>query len=82
MKDFENRILMAQLQQADAMIEKHKVNIEVLTKNSSGVADHPDMMKTVEDELNKIGHWEEIKSVIKKHFDFEGKRTLLSLIHI
>ena len=76
MVDFENRVLMAQLKQADAMIEKHKLNVQVLTKNATGVADHPDMMKTVEDELNKIGHWEEIKSVIKKHFDFEGKRTL------
>ena len=76
MKDFHNRVLTAQLKQADAMIEKHKLNIEILTKNASGVADHPDMMKTVEDELNQIGHWEEIKSVIKKHFDFEGKRTL------
>ena len=75
-KDFENRVLMAQIQQADAMIEKHKVNIEVLTKNAVVVADHPDMMKTVEDELNSIGHWEEIKSVIKKHFEFENKRTL------
>ena len=75
MVDFQNRVLMAQLKQADAMIEKHKVNIDILTKNASGVADHPDTMQTVEDELNKIGHWEEIKSVIKKHFDFEGKRT-------
>tara|TARA_A100001388_G_scaffold230417_1_gene182488 strand:- start:833 stop:1069 length:237 start_codon:yes stop_codon:yes gene_type:complete len=76
MIDFHNRVLSAQLKQADAMIEKHKINIEVLTKNASGVADHPDIMKTVEDELNSIGHWEEIKSVIKKHFDFENKRTL------
>lgn len=76
MIDFHNRVLTAQLKQADAMIEKHKINIEVLTKNASGVADHPDLMKTVEDELNSIGHWEEIKSVIKKHFDFENKRTL------
>tara|TARA_Y100000361_G_C11038446_1_gene278594 strand:+ start:50 stop:286 length:237 start_codon:yes stop_codon:yes gene_type:complete len=76
MIDFHNRVLTAQLKQADAMIEKHKINIEVLTKNASGVADHPDIMKTVEDELNSIGHWEEIKSVIKKHFDFENKRTL------
>ncbi len=67
---------MAQLKQADAMIEKHKINIEVLTKNASGVADHPNLMQTVEDELNKIGHYEEIKSVIRKHFEFEGKRTL------
>ena len=44
---------MAQLKQADAMIEKHKINIEVLTKNASGVADHPNLMQTVEDELNK-----------------------------
>ena len=76
MIDFHNKVLTAQLKQADAMIEKHKINIEVLTKNASGVADHPDLMKTVEDELNSIGHWEEIKSVIKKHFDFENKRTL------
>ena len=76
MIDFHNRVLTAQLKQADAMIEKHKINIEVLTKNASGVADHPNLMKTVEDELNSIGHWEEIKSVIKKHFDFENKRTL------
>lgn len=76
MIDFHNKVLSAQLKQADAMIEKHKINIEVLTKNASGVADHPDIMKTVEDELNSIGHWEEIKSVIKKHFDFENKRTL------
>tara|TARA_B100000676_G_C18077737_1_gene848862 strand:- start:1738 stop:1974 length:237 start_codon:yes stop_codon:yes gene_type:complete len=76
MRNFENRVLMAQLKLADAMIEKHKVNIEILTHNVSGVADHPNLMKTVEDELGKIGHWEEIKSVIKKHFDFEGKRTL------
>ena len=76
MIDFHNRVLTAQLKQADAMIEKHKMNIEVLTKNASGDADHPDIMKTVEDELNSIGHWEEIKSVIKKHFEFENKRTL------
>ena len=31
-----------------------------------------------EDELNKIGHWCEIKSVAMKHFDFEGKKTLLN----
>ena len=76
MIDFQNKVLTALVQQADAMILKHKINVEVLTKNSAGVAEHPDLMKTVEDELNKIGHWEEIKSVIKKHFDFEGKRTL------
>jgi len=76
MIDFMDRVMMAQLQNADAQIAKHKINVEVLTKNASGTADHPDLMKSVEDELNQIGHWEEIKSVAKKHFDFESKRTL------
>ena len=53
MVDFMNKVLSAQIKQADAMIEKHKVNIEILTKNASGVAEHPDTMKTVEDELAK-----------------------------
>ena len=48
MVDFMNKVLSAQVKQADAMIEKHKVNIEILTKNASGVAEHPDTMKTVE----------------------------------
>ena len=42
MVDFMNKVLSAQIKQADAMIEKHKVNIEILTKNASGVAEHPD----------------------------------------
>ena len=76
--DMLNKILTATVKRADAEIEAGKVNIENLGKNATGVADHPDMMQTVEDELNKIGHWEEIKSVIRKHFDFEGKKSLLN----
>ena len=76
--DMLNKILTATVKKADAEIEAGKVNIENLGKTATGVADHPDIMKTVEDELNKIGHWCEIKSVAMKHFDFEGKKTLLN----
>ncbi len=71
-----NRVLNAQVKQAEAMIEKHKINVEVLTKNASGVAEHPDTMKTVEDELAQIAHWTDIKSAAINNFDFENKRTL------
>ena len=50
MKDFQNRVMTAMIQQADAMIQKHKINIDVMTRNASGVADHPDIMKSVEEE--------------------------------
>ena len=51
MNDFIDRALSAQIKQADAMIEKHKVNVEILTKNAVGVAEHPDIMATIEKEL-------------------------------
>lgn len=76
MVDFMNRVMNAQIKQAEAMIEKHKINIEILTKNASGVAEHPDTMKTVEDELAQIAHWTDIKSAAVNNFDFESKRTL------
>ena len=76
--DMLNKILTATVKKQMQRLKKHKVNIENIRKNATGVADHPDIMKTVEDELNKIGHWCEIKSVAMKHFDFEGKKTLLN----
>lgn len=77
MIDFQNRVLTALVQQADAMILKHKINVEVLTKNSAGVAEHPDLMKTVEDELGQIAHWKDIKEVAISEFDFESKKNLV-----
>ena len=38
MVDFMDRVLMAQVQNANAQIAKHKINVEVLTKNASGTA--------------------------------------------
>ena len=76
MVDFMNKVLSAQVKQAEAMIDKHKVNIEILTKNASGVAEHPDSMETVEKELERISYWSDIRSAALNNFDFEHKRTL------
>ena len=76
MVDFTSKVLNAQIKQADAMIEKHKINVEVLTKNAVGVAEHPDTMETVEKELERISYWSDIKSAALNNFDFENKRTL------
>tara|TARA_B100001778_G_C18188679_1_gene450231 strand:- start:289 stop:525 length:237 start_codon:yes stop_codon:yes gene_type:complete len=76
MVDFMNKVLSAQVKQADAMIDKHKINIEILTKNAAGVAEHPDTMETVEKELERISYWSDIKSAAVNNFDFENKRTL------
>ena len=51
MNDFIDRALSAQIKQADAMIEKHKVNVEILTKNAVGVAEHPDIIASVDTQM-------------------------------
>lgn len=76
MKDMMDIILNAQVKQAEAMILKHKVNIEVLTKNASGVAEHPDIMDTVEKELAQIAHWQDIIDATSQ-LDFHQKKTLV-----
>ena len=77
MIDFQDKVLNAIVQQADAMISKHKINVEVLTKNASGVAEHPDLMKTVEDELAQIAHWNDINELAINNFDFHSKKNLV-----
>ena len=76
MNDFIDRALSAQIKQADAMIEKHKVNVEILTKNAVGVAEHPDIMATIEKELERIAYWTDIKDAANV-FDFQQQKTLV-----
>ena len=37
-----------------SQIEKHVINVKVLMKERVGVAEHPDIMLTIEGELEKI----------------------------
>ena len=34
----------------EAHVEKHRINVENLLQNSQGVAEHPDIMDTIEKE--------------------------------
>ena len=42
-----------------AHIEKHRVNIENLLENPRGVAEHPDIMDTIEKELEIIAEYDD-----------------------
>jgi len=54
-----------------AHIEKHKINVENLLNNSVGVAEHPDIMDTIEKELAIIAEYDDKLSVLEKHFSKE-----------
>ena len=60
-----------------AHIEKHRMNIENLLNNSVGVAEHPDIMDSIEKELAIIAEYDDKLEMLKKYFpiEYNGKDT-------
>ena len=56
------------IKQCEAGIERHRMNVRVLTEKRVGLAEHGDLIVTVESELDKIAHFEDRLAVLKKHF--------------
>ncbi len=63
-----------------AHIEKHRMNIENLLNNSVGVAEHPDIMDSIEKELAIIAEYDDKLEMLNKYFqgDFGDTKTLLN----
>ena len=61
-----------------AHIEKHRINIENLLEKGVGVAEHPDIMETIEKELEIIAEYDDKLSVLNKYFTIDngGKGVL------
>ena len=68
MSNYREKIIKALILHFEAHIEKHKINIEVLLGSHVGVAEHPDIMETIEKELALIAEYEDKLEVVKKHF--------------
>jgi len=63
-----------------AHIEKHRMNVENLLNNSVGVAEHPDLMDSIEKELDLIAEYDDKLEMLNKYFkgDFGDTKTLLN----
>tara|TARA_Y100001937_G_scaffold124938_1_gene190654 strand:+ start:200 stop:433 length:234 start_codon:yes stop_codon:yes gene_type:complete len=57
-----------------AHIEKHRINVENLLQNSVGVAEHSDIMDTIEKELDIIANYDDKLNVLEKYFGEDGVR--------
>ena len=55
-----------------AHIEKHRVNIEILLEKAVGVAEHPDIMDTIEKELEIIADYHDKLEVLKHYFPLKN----------
>ena len=61
-----------------AHIEKHRINIENLLENGVGVAEHPDIMETIEKELEIIAEYHDKLEMIDLYF---GETNSGGVIH-
>jgi len=52
----------------EAHIEKHRMNVENLLDNGVGVAEHGDIMDTIEKELSIISEYDDKLNTLKKYF--------------
>jgi len=55
-----------------AHIEKHRVNVEILLEKGVGVAEHPDVMETIEKELEITTLQDELRKFQTKKFGVGG----------
>ena len=61
-------LLKASKKNFEAQIEKHRINIENMLNNSVGVADHPDVMESIEKELEVMAAYHD-KLEMLDYFD-------------
>ena len=55
-----------------AHIEKHRVNVEMLLEKGVGVAEHPDVMETIEKELEIMAEYDDKLSILNKYFTIDN----------
>ena len=63
-----NEIISASILHFKAHIEKLRINIENILRNTVGVAEHPDIMETVEKELAIIAEYDDKLEALRKYF--------------
>ena len=62
------QLIIALKKHAEGHIEKHKVNVNVLLNKITGIAEHPDVIETIEKELDIIAKYNDQLEILKKYF--------------
>lgn len=71
MKNRRADLIATSMSYMQAQAGKHKMNIDVLLDNSVGVAEHPDIMETIESELEKMAEYCDKYEMLEKYFKQE-----------
>lgn len=65
MKDEIIKVLKNQL---EATVHRHRLNVEILMSNTVGVAEHPDVMETIAEELDKMAECHDRLEMLETYF--------------
>ena len=68
MKNRRADLILASMSYMQAQAGKHKMNIDVLLDNNVGLAEHPDIMETIEAELEKMAEYHDKYEMLEKYF--------------
>ena len=63
-----DQLIKALLAHAQGDIQKHVANVEVLLQKPMGIAEHPDVIETIEKEVRIIADYDDLLSMIDKYF--------------
>ena len=72
------QILKASRLHFQAHIEKHRVNVENLMNNTVGVAEHPDILDTIEKEIEIMAEYDDKLEILDKYFFGKTDKEVLN----
>ena len=74
MNNYRERLIKALIKFYEGGIEAHIMNIEVLLGSHVGLAEHGDIIETLDAELDKLSSLEDKLEVLKKHFTWQKNK--------
>jgi len=72
------QILKASRLNFQARIERHRLNVENLLINTVGVAEHPDILDTIEKELGIIAEYDDKLEILDKYFFGKNNKEVIN----
>ena len=68
MKNLRDKIYHATKEHFRGHIEKHVANAEIIMGNPVGIGEHPDVMESLEKEIEQIAHYDDLLNALRNHF--------------
>jgi|14BtaG_2_1085337.scaffolds.fasta_scaffold131351_2 hypothetical protein len=67
MANYKDKIIHTLKVHAAAHVQKHIMNANILMGSHVGVAEHPDLIETIEKELMEAAKYQDVLDMVEKH---------------